>query len=349
MWQEIEPREYAYTVSAFGLIQSFLIAHVARLSGLRAVSRRCGHLLGTKNYSTVSHALKRASSLALVKRLVGRLEATHCPQEDELVAIDGMALTLPITQRHNCKKFNKRTAGGGVVWTYVIDAVVGCCPVKILKVVKGAWHDSKVMRQVSLIPRGPVYIMDRGFYALELLRTWLDEKVRFIVRVKKGSLRYKILRRVSSSRTVEGKYIKLDAIVRLGGKQAKAHPEVRLIIAILPSGEELILATDRLDWSVGRILAAYKKRWHIERFHRFLKDMLGLAHLYSFDQSGMEFLLYIALLTALLLFFAADDPQGEAIRIFRKTLMAVRKAFGLETPWKRNTYTPRRTKTKGAS
>jgi hypothetical protein len=346
LWNEVEPRQYSHTITAPALVESFLLAFVARLSGLRAVTARCYHRLHTHNFSSLSHALRRPSSVAFVQAMVGILETAHEPDRDELVGIDGMAVTLPKTQRHGCKKYNHRTVGGGVVWTFMINAAVGVTPVKVLKVVEGAWHDSKVMRTVALIPQGPIYLMDRGFYALEVVRKWLDEKVRFIVRVKKSCLTYDLVRTVSKPRTIGKKRLQLDAIVRLGGAQAKAHPQVRLLIAVLPSGEKLILATDRWKWSAERILEAYRQRWHIERFHRFLKDTVGLAHLYSFGQSGISFLLYTALLLALLLYFSAPNLSGETITILRTMLKAMRKTLGLGTPWKRNTFTPRRAKKK---
>ena len=322
------------------------MAFVARLSGLRAVTERCYHHLHTHNFSSLSHALGRLSSLAFVKAMVGILETSDPPGQDELVGIDGMAVTLAKTQRHRCKKYNHRTVGGGVVWMYMVNAAAGVTPVKVLKIVEGAWHDSIVMRSVALIPNGPIYLMDRGFYALEVVRKWLDEKVRFIVRVKGKNLCYVIVRTVSKPRTIDNKRLELDAIVRLGGAQAKAHPTVRMLVAVLPSGEKLILATDRWKWSAERIFKAYRKRWHIERFHRFLKDTVGLAHLYSFGQSGITFLLYAALLLALLLYFSAPNLSDETITILRTMLKAVREALGLGTPWKRNTFTPRRAKKK---
>lgn len=318
------------------MVQSFLIAFAARLSGLRAVSARCGHLLGTKAFNTVSDALQRASSLAFVRAMVAMLETMHCPGDEELVAVDGMALTLPKTQRHKCKKYNNRTVGGGVVWAYMIQAARAMCPVKVLAVVEGAWSDSRVMRGVSLLAQGPVYLMDRGFYALELVQQWLDAKVRFIVRVRQRSLLYEEIRTLSSPRRVGATLLKLDAVVRLGGRRAKAHPVVRLIVAQLASGENLILATDRLTWSAERVLAAYKKRWHIERFHRFLKDALGLSHLYSFDQNGITFLLYTALLGALLLFLGENPRDDETILVLRRLLTLLRAPLGLGTPWRRN-------------
>jgi hypothetical protein len=346
LWDDIEPRKYPHTITASALVESFLLAFVMRLSGLRAVTARCCHRLKTHNFSSLSHALSRLSSLAFVQAMVGILETTHEPGCDDLVGIDGMAVTLPKTQRHRCKKYNHRTVGGGVVWTYMINAAAGVTPIKVLKVIEGAWHDSKIMRGVTLIRNGPIYLMDRGFYALEVLQKWIGEKVRFIVRVKEKNLVYKIVRTVSKPRMIGNKRLELDAIVRLGGAQAKAHPTVRMLIAVLPSGEKLILATDRWKWSAERVLEAYRKRWHIERFHRFLKDTIGLAHLYSFGQSGITFLLYTALLLALLLYFAASNLSGETIAILRTMLKTVRQALGLCTLWKRNTFTPRRSKKK---
>lgn len=322
-----------------------MIAFAARLSGLRAVMRRCGHLLATANFSSICHALRRPSSLAFVRQMVNMLEGRYrSGNKEELAAIDGMYVTLPKTQRHRCRKCNNATVGGGVVWVYLIQATRGICPVKILKLVEGAWHDTQAMRSVELIARGPVYLMDRGFYAFDLLDRWLTQKVRFIVRAREHDLVFDVVRKLSQPRRIGSKQLMLDAVVRLGGTQAKIHPMVRLIIAQLPSGERLILATDRLKWSAERVLEAYRKRWHIERFHRFLKDTIGLAHLYSFDQSGITFLLLTALLLALLLFLAARDPRDQTIRVLRKMFKTLREALGLDTPWKRNTCTTRRKK-----
>ncbi len=318
---------------------------MARLSGLRAISRRCGPLLATTNFSSICHALRRPSSLAFLRRLVSRLEGRpRSSSKQVLVALDGMAVTLPKTRRHHCKKFNNVTVGGGVVWAYMINAAKGVCPVKVLKLLEGAWHDTQVMRSVELLAQGPVYLMDRGFYAFDLLERWLRRQVRFIVRVREKDLVYDVVRTFSQPRRVGPKRLLLDALVRLGGPRAKTHPVVRLIIAQLPSGEHLILATERLTWSAERVLAAYRKRWHIERFHRFLKDTLGLAHLYSFAQSGITFLLLTALLLALLLFLAATEPGGETIKILRAMFKILRGFFGLDTPWKRNTVAHRRAK-----
>lgn len=344
LWREIEPRNYAYSITPAALVQAFLIAYVRRLPGLRAVTERCAHLLGTNNFSSLTHAVRRRSTLAFVRRMVDAMTPAHRPDEQALVAIDSMAVTLPRTQRHRCKKYNRKTVGGGVLWTYMIDAARGMCPVQVLRTVEGAWHDSRLIREATLIARGPVYLMDRGFYALDLIEGWLSQGVRFIVRAKTGHLKGELVRPLRAPRRIGNVRIELDGCVRLGGPQAKTRPVVRLVLAVLPSGERLALASDRFDWSTEQILAAYKKRHHIERFHRFLKDAVGLAHLYSFDQGGITFLLMVALLLAMLLFATERNPDRETIHVLQWMLRRLRRTLGLSTPWKRNTFTPRRAK-----
>ncbi len=316
-----------------------MIAFVARLSGLRAVVERCGRLLGTQTFSSLSHALRRPSSLAFVRRLVEFLGDSHTPGSGKLVGVDGMALTLAATQRHQAKRCNRHTVGGGVVWAYAIRAARGCCPVKVLKVVEGAWHDTTVMRDVELLARGPIYLMDRGFYAFDLLEKWLKDEVRFIVRARRRSLRYQVLKTISAPRWIGTKRLVEDAVVHLGAASSRKRLVVRMVRAFLPSGDELILVSDRFDWSAEAILSAYHKRWHIERFHRFLKETLGLAHLYSFHQSGLAFLLYTALLVALLLSVSAPASGGDTIQVLHQYLRQTRRALGLGPAWKRNACT----------
>src|SRR5206468_40028 len=71
-------------------------------------------------------------------------------------------------------------------------AARGVNPVRILKVIEGAWHDSCLMDHVDLLANGPIYLMDRGFYAIDLVARWTARRVRFIVRGKYTHLRYEV-------------------------------------------------------------------------------------------------------------------------------------------------------------
>ena len=319
-----------------------MAAFALRLGGLREIARRFGRRLGTGNFSSLSHALSRACSRRFVQGLVERLEARHRPGVNNLVAIDSMAVTLPATQRHRCKKYNNKTVGGGVLWTFMIEAARGTCPVRVLKVMAGAWHDSKQMIGVELIARGPVYLMDRGFYALRLIQTWSEQKVRFIVRARHDTTG-QILQKLSAPRPYRNGRIEGDAWVRLGSASARFHPRARLIRARIGK-QSLVLVTGERRWSAERILDAYRKRERIEQFHRCLKDLIGLAHLYSFSQSGITFLLYTALLLAMLVILSAPRAAGDTIAVLREALRKLRRSLGLGNPWRRNTFTVKRAK-----
>ncbi len=338
--RQAQPGRYHYKISPQALVTTMMKAFVVRRSGLREIAQREGRQLGTTNFSSLSHAMNRAGSVAFVMGLVGRLASRHRPGSGELVAIDSMAVTLPATQRSRCKKYNDKTVGMGVIWAYAIGAAVGQSPVQVLKTVHGAWHDSAHMVDVALIPRGPVYLMDRGFYAMGLIGQWMRDRVRFIVRGREDSFS-RTIRTLSRPRRYGTGRIEFDAWVRLGSSGVAAHPEARMIRATV-GAQRLVLVTSEKRWSAERILDAYRKRERIEQFHRWLKDALGLAHLYSFSPLGIEFLLYTALLVALLLFIAYAKTNEETIATLRRALKSTRRRLGLGDTWKRNTFAVKR-------
>lgn len=340
LWQQAQPKAYHYALLPWALLQALWLAYLTRTSGLRDLTQRHGELLGTDNFSSLSPALARPVFAAFATLCRARLERHWTPQAGELVPIDSMALTLPKTQRHGCQKFNDKTVGGGVIWALALGGGRRVCPVKILTIVEGAWSDAKQLSALPLLAVGPVYLMDRGFYALELLARWLGAGVHFIVRAKRGNLVYAPVCELSAPRHIGPLTLEWDGLAWMGGAKAKAHPVVRLLKARLASGEELLLVTDQWLWSAERVLAAYRQRWQIERFHKVLKDALGLAHLYNFSQSGLALQIEAVLLLALLLYLAQEPSAGQrVVDVLRQAVRQARAALGLGTPWRRNCNT----------
>lgn len=284
----------------------------------------------------------------MVKALVGRLEEAFRPGAEELVALDAMAASLRKTQRHGCKAMTKTAVGGGVLWAFCVHAVRGACPVKMLKFMDGAWSDSKTLMGVDLIARGPVYLMDRGFWAIALIGRLLKNQTRFIMRASRQCFTFEVLETLGPARMAQrGVRIETDAIVILGRETRKMRPRVRLVYAVTKKGKDLILVSDRMQWSAERILEAYRERWQIERLHRFLKETLGLAHLYSFQQRGLEFLVHVALLLALLLFLGDSQGEGQTADILYSLLKELRQGVGISGVWRRNTPRWRKRTSKG--
>jgi hypothetical protein len=321
------------------LIKAFMIALTMGLPGLRAVAARGARHLDGCNHSALSHALRRLSSITMVQALLDALASRHRPRRGDLIAIDSMPLTLPATLRHGCARINRWTAGGGVLWAFALNAARGASPVRILKTIEGAWGDASLMADVDLIADGPIYLMDRGFYAIDLVAQWIGRGVRFIVRAKRTKIRYDVEWTMGLPRKIGRLRITEDAIVILGRMDRKVRPRVRLVRAILPTGEELILVSGMLDAGAEMLMEMYRQRWQIERFHFYLKETLGLAHLYSFQQNGLAFLALAAvLLSVLLLMAAAGSAAGDlVVDRLRARLRALRQACGIFGLWRRNT------------
>jgi hypothetical protein len=342
LWRQVQPKAYPYLIGAAALLSSLWLAWLSRASGLRAIAERRCQALGSANFSSLSHALARPVFAAFAQAVFGVLAAAPgALAEGTLVAVDSMCLALAASCRHGCQKINDKCAGGGAIWAWRIDGGArGGCPVQVLRLVAGAWHDAAQLRTLALVARGPLYLLDRGFYALDLMASWLLQQVHFIVRVRVRSFVYEPLLWLGPKRRLGTTRIEFDGLAQLGGPQAKHHPLVRLVWARLGSGELLVLASDQWLFSAEQILERYQRRWQIERFHKLLKDALGLAHLYSFAQRGLEAQLWGVLTLAVLLFLGEPAEADEmAVTVIRRALRAARARLGLDTPWRRNCCT----------
>lgn len=316
-----------------------MLALTLGLPGLRAVAWRGAQLLDGCNHSALSHAIRRGSSVKMVRSLLDALAPPDSPGRRVLIAIDSMPATLPATLRHGCARINRWTVGGGVLWSFALNAARGVNPVRVLKVIEGAWSDAPLMANVDLIADGPIYLMDRGFYAIDLVAQWIGRRVRFIVRAKRTKIRYDVEWTMGLPRAIGRLRIVEDAIVILGEKGRKRRPRARLVRATLATGEELILVSGMLGASAEMLTETYRQRWQIERFHYYLKETLGLAHLYSFQQNGLAFLALVAVLLSVLLLLAAGEAAaGEfVVDRMRALLKALRRACGIFGLWRRNT------------
>jgi hypothetical protein len=316
-----------------------MLALTLGLPGLRAVAWRGAQLLDGCNHSALSHAIRRGSSVKMVRSLLDALAPPDSPGRRVLIAIDSMPATLPATLRHGCARINRWTVGGGVLWSFALNAARGVNPVRVLKVIEGAWSDAPLMANVDLIADGPIYLMDRGFYAIDLVAQWIGRRVRFIVRAKRTKIRYDVEWTMGLPRAIGRLRIVEDAIVILGEKGRKRRPRARLVRATLATGEELILVSGMLGASAEMLTETYRQRWQIERFHYYLKETLGLAHLYSFQQNGLAFLALVAVLLSVLLLMAADaGAQGDlVVDRLRAILRVLRQACGVFGLWRRNT------------
>lgn len=87
-----------------------------------------------------------------------------------------------------------------------------------------------------------------------------------------------------------------------GNLGKKARYLVRRIEAIrLEDGEALTFITNTADLAAEEVTELYKRRWQVEVFFRFLKQLLNFNHLLNRSENGVKVVLYSTLIAAVLL------------------------------------------------
>ena len=159
----------------------------------------------------------------------------------------------------------------------------------------------------SMLEAGRLYVCDRGYASFELFRSILDGGSSLIVRVKDDiTVNVKEERTISAAAAQAG--VIRDVILnRLGTSHHKdvVGRPMRLVVVKVAERNgkttELWLVTDRLDMDADLIAIAYRYRWSVELFFRWLKCVLGAKHLVSHNRNGVALQMYAALIVSLLI------------------------------------------------
>jgi hypothetical protein len=165
----------------------------------------------------------------------------------------------------------------------------------------------------AMLEPGKLYVNDRGYANFGLMRAVLDAGSSLITRVKDDiSLKVQEERPITPEAARAG--VVRDVILsRLGTSHHKnvVGRPMRLVIVRgqdrngKPS--ELWLITDRFDLDADLVAIAYRYRWMIELFFRWLKCVLGARHLLSNQQNGVALQMYAALIVSLLIVIRTES------------------------------------------
>ena len=74
-----------------------------------------------------------------------------------------------------------------------------------------------------------------------------------------------------------------------------------MIIKNRKTSKEFWFLTNEFNLSTKEISDYYRKRWDIEVFFRFLKQDLNLSHLVSLNKNGIQVMVYMTMIAAMLL------------------------------------------------
>lgn len=163
---------------------------------------------------------------------------------------------------------------------------------------------------------GRLYVLDRGYASYELFARIVQAKSSLVARVKDSTAFVPLEERPLDDAAQKAGVIRDVVIARLGTSHHKNHLQqpMRLVIVRVPNrnGEmtELWLLTDRLDLPAELVGLAYRYRWTVELFFRWMKSVLGARHLVSRKQNGVTLQMYAAMIVSLLIvLYTACQPN----------------------------------------
>jgi Transposase DDE domain len=159
----------------------------------------------------------------------------------------------------------------------------------------------------AMLEPGKLYVNDRGYANCGLMRAVLDAGSSLITRVKDDiSLNVQEERPITPEAAQAG--VVRDVILSRLGTSHHKNVVGRPMRLVIVRGEdrngkasELWLITDRFDLDADLVAIAYRYRWMIELFFRWLKCVLGARHLLSNQQNGVALQMYAALIVSLLI------------------------------------------------
>lgn len=163
-----------------------------------------------------------------------------------------------------------------------------------------------------------IYVIDRGFQSTRTMGSFSDDSVTFIVRAKENRKHVELQSLLKKGQDLDLGELTLikDSKVQfytgkaIQNKKGNVHyreeivdTPFRLIIAKTKTEQpkEFWFITNDFVLSAKEVAQAYRRRWDIEVFFRFIKQELHVSHLVSLNKNGIEVMLYMTLIVAMLI------------------------------------------------
>ncbi|MBO7498968.1 MAG: IS4 family transposase [Bacteroidaceae bacterium] len=165
-----------------------------------------------------------------------------------------------------------------------------------------------------------LYVIDRGLSSSANFDSISDEEAWFLGRIKTN--RKMVFQRSLMTEDTDRDLGKLelvdDIIVHLfNGEQEDTEHEYRIVKCrfkeprnterpknkgkVKRVENEVYFITNNMELTPKEIAEAYRRRWDIEVFFKFLKQELNFSHFLSTSENGIKVILYMTLITAMLI------------------------------------------------
>jgi hypothetical protein len=191
-------------------------------------------------------------------------------------------------------------------------------------------NDITVAQQMP-IEAGATYVFDLGYYDYGWWAQLAAAQCRIVTRFKSNTP----LALVEELPVPEGSTILSDRIGFLPDRQAKSRRNpmqdaVREVRVVTETGKVLRILSNDLDATASEIAELYRRRWAIELFFRWVKQILNIVRFLGTSENAVRIQIAVALIAFLLLRLAqaahgiAQTPLAFA-RLVRTNLMHRRR------------------------
>ena len=161
-----------------------------------------------------------------------------------------------------------------------------------------------------------IYVMDRGLQSTRTIAAFNKEKITFVCRSKENRKLVEL-----DSLITEGMELDLGESILVSDRKVQLYTGIPInkngkkyyieelvsthfrLVVVKGKGDqkEYWLLTNDFESSAADISKAYRRRWDIEVFFRFLKQELNVSHLVSLNKNGIQVILYMTLIVAMML------------------------------------------------
>lgn len=161
-----------------------------------------------------------------------------------------------------------------------------------------------------------IYVMDRGLQSIRNMKTFSSNAITFICRTKENKKFVELESLIQEnqdldlgeSNLLKDSKVQLYTGVAVNNKKGNKHLREELVdspfrLIIVESkldGKKYWFLSNDFDLSAKEMAQAYRRRWDIEVFFRFLKQELNMSHLVSLNKNGIQVMLYMTLMAAML-------------------------------------------------
>lgn len=151
-----------------------------------------------------------------------------------------------------------------------------------------------------------IKVFDRGITSRATYDLFTDNKIQFVSRINATS-KHDVIRVNEATKNLPAETETLtiisDSWCQLYGESGKKPKHlVRRIEAVRKdTNETFVFVTNIGNLTAADITELYRRRWDIEIFFKFLKQLLNFKHFISRNENGIKVVLYVTMIAAILL------------------------------------------------